>query len=418
MPTTSNPEERRKVDMRCAFCETPLNDANNSKEHVIPNAIGGRKAVYNFICRKCNNTTGTNWDNELVTQLQPLCTMLNIRRHRGENQAVTVATIRDEQFLLRPDGSMTIPKIMFSERDLGNAREVKIQVKSSRDLKKMILGLKRKHPNLDINEILRQATLEKKYLQEPLSISLKFGGNLSGRSIVKSCLALAYEAGLHIDNCEHAKSYLLSNGEPCFGYFNETDVVANRPEKVFFHCIFVCGDPISRQILGYAEYFGYQRIVVCLSSNYDGVPFSCCYAIDPVRGNELNIDVHLEFTSEDVAAIYAYKKVNYDNVREALNSLMEDYMERSTETSIAHAVDDALEFAFANCGAQPGEKLSEKHVANLSSLVSHRLEPFLLHLLSSSKFSRDNQRNIAIKSGHLGQSAEKEGRPSEHFNSP
>ena len=393
----------------CALCDTPLNEANNSQEHIIPNAIGGRKTIRNFICRKCNNTTGANWDNELAAQLQPLCTMLNIQRGRGKNQSVTIETVKDEKFLLRPDGSMTIPKTIFSKRDLGDKTAINIQAGSIGDLKKVLQGLAPKYPNLDIGEILRQANPVKEYLQDPWSISLRFGGELPGRSIIKSSLALAYEAGLHINGCEHARKYLLSDGEPCFGYYNETDVVRNRPPKTFFHCIYVCGDPATKQVLGYVEYFGYQRIVTCLSSNYDGAQFSCRYAIDPITGKELDIDVHLEFTPTDIASIYAYRKVDYDNVRVGLESLMATWKDRDEKRAINHAVEDAVEFAFANCGAQPGERLSEEHGANLIGLLWDKLAPFIIHLLSSRTFSPNDLRNIAIRSGHLGQSAENEG---------
>ncbi len=243
---------------------------------------------------------------------------------------------------------------------------------------------------------------EKEYLRDPLLISLQpLEGNLAGRSVIKSCLALAYEAGLHIDDCEHAKSYLVSDGEPCFGYYNETDVVTNRPTRVFFHCIFVSGDPTSGQVLAYAEYFGCQRIVACLSSDYDGDQVSRCCAIDPVTGQELDIDVHLNFTPEDIDAIYAGKKVDNNELAMALSPLVETYQERSRNTSIAHAVKDAVEFAMAHCGVQPGETLSDEQIKNLIGLLQGRLEPFLLHLYYSRTFSPEDLRNIAIKMGTL-----------------
>ena len=262
MPPTYKSKENREVERPCALCETPLDDSNDSREHVIPNAIGGRKAIRNFVCRQCNNTTGANWDNELAAQLQPLCTMLNIQRGRGRNQPVTIETVNDEKFLLNPDGSMTIPKTTFSKLDLGDRTALKIEVRSRAELNKMIPGLARKHPNLDIKEVLRQAlseTSRRRYLQDPWSVLLQFGGNSAGRSIIKSCLSLAYEAGLHINDCEHAKEYLLSNGEPCFGYYNETDVVLNRPSKVFFIAFSFVGIPalgkywVMRSILAIKE---------------------------------------------------------------------------------------------------------------------------------------------------------------------
>ena len=399
---------RNRISL-CAFCKTPLNDDNDSKEHIIQNAIGGRKTVRNFICEQCNSTTGHKWDKALVDQLQPICTMLNIKRRRGDNQPLTVETIGGEQFVLLPDGSMTIPKTIFSERNLGNATEINIRARSIQELKKMLPGLKRKYPNLDIEEVLKKAIPTQEFLQEPFHISLESRGDLAGRSIIKSWLSLVYQAGLGIEDCEHAKEYILGNGEPCFGYYNETDVVRNRPPKVFFHCIFVCGDPESKQILAYAEYFGCYRVVACLSSSYDGPRFSQCYSIDPLTGNELDLDIYLGFTPEDIAAIYAYEKVNWDSTKMALESLLATWREKDTQASIADAFEDAVKFAFDNCGAQPGKELSEKHVANITNLFWERFEPFLLNLPSSRTFSEDELRDIELKMRKPNQDAKDEG---------
>ena len=195
------------------------------------------------------------------------------------------------------------------------------------------------------------------------------------------------------------KAILYRTESRASGTTNETDVVTNRPAKVFFHCIFVSGDPTSGQILAYAEYFGCWRIVACLSSDYNGDPFSCCYAIDPVTGQELDIDVHLNFTPEDMASISAGEKVDYSKMEKALSPLVETYMERATGASIAHAAEDAEEFALANSGVQPGEVLSDEQIANLIGLAWQRLAPFLLHLYSSRTFSLEDLRNIAIKEG-------------------
>ena len=392
----------------CALCETPLNDGNDSKEHIIPNAIGGRKTVRNFICKQCNSRTGEKWDKALADQLKPICTLLDIKRRHGDNQPVLVETVGGEQLLLHPDRSMTRLKPMFSDRNLGHATKRTIQARSIRELEKMLPGLKRKYPNLDIEEILKKATPTQENLEEPIRISLEFGGDLVGRSIVKSCLSLAYQAGLGIEDCEHASNYLLEDGEPCFGFYNEADVVKNRPPKVFFHCIFVCGDPESRQTLAYAEYFGYQRIIACLSSSYDGPRFSQCYAVDPLTGKELDLDIQLDFTPEDITAIYAYEKVNWDNTKVAVESLLATWRERDIKASIADAAEDVVKFAIDNCGAQPGEELSEEQVGYIANLCWERLEPIILHLLCSRTFSEDELRDIELKSRHPEQSEESE----------
>lgn len=48
----------------CILCSTRLTGETDSGEHIIPDAIGGRKAVRGFICKDCNSRTGTDWDAE------------------------------------------------------------------------------------------------------------------------------------------------------------------------------------------------------------------------------------------------------------------------------------------------------------------------------------------------------------------
>ena len=233
--TVTDITEKIDQEKRCALCNTPIRNENGSKEHVIPNAIGGRKTVYNFICKDCNSTTGAEWDYELVTQLKPPCTLLNIRRQRGENQPVLAETVGGDKIFIHADGRMSMRETVFTERVLGNQTEVNIRTSSMKELKKMLPGLVRKYPNLDIDQVLEKATPRREYLEDPLSIALTFEGEIAGRSIVKSCLALTSEIGLHLIDCEHARDYLLANGEPCFGYYNATDLVLNRPIAVLNH---------------------------------------------------------------------------------------------------------------------------------------------------------------------------------------
>ena len=366
----------------CAFCREALTNSNSSKEHVIPNAIGGRKTVSNFICTDCNSSTGTRWDNKLVSQLRPLCTLLNIKRGRGKNQPLPVETVTGRELILNPDRSMTPLKPVIERRDLGEKTEFKIQARSKKELQNILAGLKKKHPKIDVNELLTKANDMRRFSEDPLHFSLGFGGSHSGRSVVKSCLALACEFGLGIDECEHAKSYLLDDGMPCFGYFNERDIVRNRPGNTIFHCVQVCGDPANKQVLAYVEYFSYQRIIACLSSNYDGKVFSHGYAIDPVTGTELDIEIKLEIEPEEIAEIYAYKKVNTDKTKQALEAVLMFWYKQDKERAFADEVEDAFAFACDKCGLKPGDIISDKQAAEIASVVTDRLEPFLLYLIT------------------------------------
>ena len=226
---------------------------------------------------------------------------------------------------------------------------------------------------------MKAVTAERVYLSEPYHIPVVLGGRVAGRSVIKSCLAMVYEAGLHIDTCEHAKSYLLSDGAACFGHFNEYDVVTNRPENTFFHAVYVCGDPVRKQILAYVEYFGFLRIVACLSSNYTGDAFSCGYAVDPVSGKGLDLKFNLDIAPEDMSAIYAYKKVNYDETNRALERLLSHWSELDQERALWDAVEDALDIDNAEYGVKPGDVPTVDQADQISRDVTARLEPFLEH---------------------------------------
>lgn len=368
----------------CALCRTSLMKPNNdSNEHIIPQAIGGRKKVRNFLCRSCNNDAGRKWDKELCDQLKPFCTMLDIRRQKGENQPVPLRGVDDKEFVLNRDASISIPRYTRVERDLGDKTEVTIEAKSMRDAKRQLVQEARKRSNLNVEEILSDATSLRDHMQAPLRMSLPLflSGEDASRSIVKSCLALAYQAGLSVDDCENARRYLEGTGEACFGHYNETDLVKNRPVGICFHTVCVSGDPTKSLILAYVEYFGYQRIVARLSDNYHGDAFVICHAIDPVSGEELDLDVALDFSCDAIPAILSNEKVDEGKVEECLKTLL--------GTCLKHLmITNAIEDANLKCGVKSNQSLSGEELERWTNLVADGLARSFLGISASHPLSR------------------------------
>ena len=141
---------------------------------------------------------------------------------------------------------------------------------------------------------------------------------------------------------------------PCFGFYNEKDVVLDRPLRTFFHCVHVRGVDRSGKVLGYVELFGYQRLIVLLSNTYSGRRLSKSYSVDPVAGKEIDLTVELpEFNSEEIQAIYDFKKVDLEKTSAAVGNLIEWYLEESGKRERSRAL-EAVEYAFDNCGVKPG----------------------------------------------------------------
>lgn len=373
----------------CALCDSKITSENDTKEHLIPNAVGGRKKVTGFICNSCNNKSGDDWESELARQLNPLSLFFGIRRERGGVPSQTFETTGGYKLQLNAEGSMDIPKPEYTETPTSSGIKINISARSIGEAKRMLHGVKRKYPQVNLEDILSNAEAKSHYCPDMLEFNLSFGGHNSGRSIVKSTLALAVESGIDPKSCEHARDYLLNDdSEACFGYYYEKDLIQNRPKGVPLHCISISGYPESKQLLGYVEYFGVQRMVVCLSSSYTGPTLSSTHAINPISGEELELSVDLKFSHEDIRAIYDYEKIPQGAVEKAFHEVIPVGIAASVEKEKNRVLDHAINYAFSNCGAKEGEVLTHEHVSKLSGLVMEKLEPFFLHQFSQARIRK------------------------------
>ena len=67
---------------KCVICDNLLDDSNKSKEHIIPNAIGGVLEDDEIYCKKCNEKFGTNLDINFTKIFAPFVAKLSIHKDR------------------------------------------------------------------------------------------------------------------------------------------------------------------------------------------------------------------------------------------------------------------------------------------------------------------------------------------------
>ena len=358
--------------VRCVICDIEINAENDSAEHLIPNALGGRRKVTGFICRDCNSATGETWDAELAQQLLPLSLMFDISRERGDPPPLKVVTTAGEHLTVGPAGSLAPTNPVFNKKTVAaGGFQYQVKARSVEEARQILTELKRKHPDIDIETELARAEAVESYPQGAVKHDLTIGGELAGRSIVKSCLAMAFASGIDWTACEAAVHYLRQDGaSPCFGYYNEKDLLSGRVHGLPLHCLAVRADPESGLILAYAEYFGLHRVVACLGEAYTGSLLHVVYALDPRQGVELDVGVELPFSRSDVDDIYAYKRISPAAFEQAASAAEQQ-----------RVLNRAVHEAFETCGAQPGEKLTEEHLRQISQTVAAKLAPFILHRL-------------------------------------
>ena len=368
---------------QCILCGRTLTSANSGKEHIIPNAIGGRKTVTEFICRSCNNETGTNWDAELARQLQSLSLLLGIKRQQGEVKPKRFPTSSGGEVELHADGKMTPTKPSHEKTTAGNTIQLKIRARSTKEMRKLLRGWQRKYPvlkNRSMADLMSAVQARSYYSPDLIGISLGFGGEKAGKSLVKSAMALVCDAGIDPEACDLALDYLTQdNAEPCFGYFydKDKDFVVSRPVGRPFHCVYVKGDSGTGTILGYVEFYSLHRMVLCFSDSYSGRDFQNLYSIDPVKGEEVFIDIDLSLPMSEVRSAFANEKYNVDAFLSAVNSLFGHIVEADFKRERERVFRDAVEYASEGCDVTPGEDWSADQAHQFTEKIMEQLTPFI-----------------------------------------
>lgn len=365
----------------CAVCGQNIAPRDDTEEHILPNAIGGRRTVRGFLHKGCNNRSGHTWDAALEKQLRPLALHFGIKRQSGRTSRMAVTTTAGENLLLNAGGQLEMARPEIKRTPILNGENIHVTAGSIAQAREVLEGVKRKYPKVDVEATLAGAESQRSYVKGVVRIDLNFGGPLSGRSLVKSALALAHDAGLSIEQCGDALSYLRqADAEPCFGCYYVDDLVDGRPPATPLHCVAIDANPATGLILGYLEYFGIHRAVVCLGRDYDSNRLKSVYALDPRTGEPLQIAVRLDFDVADIQAIYDYERDDAQKRQQAFGAVFGPALGAHQTAERERVVRDSLNYAWANCGGVPDQPLTAEHLERLKELFADRATPWWKHV--------------------------------------
>ena len=373
---------------KCLICDKEIIEGStipeemDSAEHIIPRAIGGRSKVKGLLHKSCNAKSGETWDAELANQLHPLSHMLQISRQGNDVSPINVTTSAGERITISLDGSLSLTKpVVEKTTGDGGVISYRIVARTMAEASRKLNELKRKYPQVDVDHILANIQEQASYLQGFVKFELGIGGDVSGRSIVKSCISMAFKSGIGLDFCEDAVAYIRDPGaDPCFGYYNATDLLANREPGMPIHCLAVHANPSSKLVLAYAEYFGIYKVISCLGRNYTGVEIKQCYALDPRNGSEEQVEVNLPFKVDDLERLYNYELVSGEATKASADAVLGPVMERKRAQEWDRAINQAVDRGFRTCGARPGDLLTEEHVTALCKTVAAEMAGYILNL--------------------------------------
>lgn len=368
----------------CIFCGNPITFENDSKEHVIPQSIGGRKKVSGFLCRNCNSKTGEMWDAKLASQYNWFAVMLNIKRESNTPPPVNrVQTANGHTYRLHPDGKIALDRPLVTAERTPNGRRISVTARTLDEARGILEGIQRKHPEVDIEKTLANANISTTYLNEPVRTTFEFCGELGGRSIVKTAMAMAFKMGINPQECDFALSYLKdSTATPAFAEFHLRDLVVNRPTTHLFNCVAVKGDTNKKRLTAYVEYFGITRVLVHLSQDYAGPNIHESYAFNPVTGLEIPLNIDLDLSNHEYSLSLENDARSDDAYEKAAAYAMPIILQFRQEMETTSVLNEAITEAFEAMGVQPGEELPTERIPAFTALIVNKIVPYLTRRMS------------------------------------
>jgi hypothetical protein len=360
----------------CYLCNNPLTAENVSKEHIVLNSIGGRLKSKELLCKTCNSKFGHDADSELAGQLVFLSSYFQVKRDSGETPIIKGAKTKDGKEYNILDGSKpSLSKPKFDKKVENGETRYSIEARNEKELITILKGLRRKHPELDLELAKQKFQWKEEYLEEHLSHSMTIGGDLAFKSIVKTAVNYYIHSQKETEQVKHLFPYLKGEADLKIGkHFYPAKPIYKKESNEVVHLIHLYGNKHSKQLYCFVELFSAYSFLVHLSDKYDGKNFSSTYCYDILQNKELAKQVTLKLKAETVSEIYEMTKNDFETITEKLNRVMSIGSKIQTDKEIGNIVRKSIDKVFEKYKYEP--VITEQMINEFSQEVAHAYAKF------------------------------------------
>ncbi len=268
-----------------------------SEEHILPNFCGGQLHSYDLLCEKCNNELGTELEGELSKQLL-FHRLFSIKLDRGKqkNSFILAYTIVSrKKVLISKNLGWKHFKSEYKISENGELIELICQTK--KEARKLLEGLSKKYPKINVEENLKKLTWVEEFLPERVDFSHKtIGGKETHRAIAKIAVNYFLYSNGDIALIKDVTDYVCNPGKKDnFVTFYYSFMPIHKLEKnEISHLLFLKGDNRKKLLYCYIELFSVANFIVILNRDYGGENFTNQYCYDVIEGQEvMNKEVKL-----------------------------------------------------------------------------------------------------------------------------
>ena len=333
------------MNVKCYCCEEQITKSNSSVEHILLNAIGGKLKSKKLLCKKCNSSFGESFDSELSKQLLFLSSFLNVKRDRGNHPKLKGGKTEsglDIDFLAGGKPYYAKPSVETINND--NEVVLNIMARDEKELKQILKGLSRKHPQINIEEILKKSILETAYLDEPVKVSQTIGGPKALNGITKIALNYCIHKNINYSPFKTTIDILKKDtkNELCKHYYPKKKLYTKRAQEIC-HIIHIQSNKHNKNVIGYVEFFSSYSFIILLSENYTGKNLNSTYCYDLKSNTELNKKLNLKIETEDFNKLPIITPDYYPIITEKMDRIIQIGLKEQNKNALSNLISKCVD---------------------------------------------------------------------------
>lgn len=364
--------------MNCYVCDTELTTVNETDEHIIINAAGGRLKSKNLICSKCNSDFGETIDSILAKQLNNLANMLMVKRHRGEPQPIIGdKQSTGEKYILEVGGKPKMTKPTIDKTVEGDKTSISITARSEKELREILKGIAKKHPHFDVEEAMKSAQWREEYFDEALHFQNVIGGNEVFRAVCKCATNFFIYSGGDASEIKHLISYIKGTEDKEIVWMHYQEGLYELNPEESSHIIHLVGKKDEKILYCYVDYFNTHKYLVLLNDNYQGQDIKATYFFDLVNIAPIEREVNMDYDRATLLDFFTNKDAKpFEKVKKAFDHSIALGLKRQDD----HQRSELLERAIQNSlGKYPeGVPITEEMINETIEEIMKNITPYLV----------------------------------------
>ncbi len=306
--------------MNCYVCNTEITKSNETYEHIIINAAGGRLKSKKLICIKCNSNFGETIDNKLAEQLNSLANILMVNRHRGDPKPiVAIKKPTGEKYTLEVGGKPKLTKPTIEKTIDGDITNFSISARYKKELREIVTGIAKKYPYFDVEEAIKTAQIQEKYLEEALHFNISIGGDEVFRAVCKCATNFFVYSKGDSSQIKHLIPYLKGEEVVEIIWFHYQKNLYKLEQDECTHIIHLIGKKDERILYCYVDFFNTFKYLVLLNDKFEGQDIKETYCFDLLNLIPIYKDVIIDYDRNTLLNFFSNKDARpFDEVKKAV----------------------------------------------------------------------------------------------------